>query len=130
MSGRSSPLIRRFRRTRRYAASGPRPCRLLLLRSLRAVLRPPLSASIDTFRVEGTADDVIAHAGQVLHTTATDEHHRMLLQIVPLTGDVRRHLLQIAEANARHLAEGRIRLLWRHRPDLGADTALLGRPGT
>src|SRR4051812_22902471 len=131
MSGRSSPLIRRFRKTSgdRYAMVAYQS-HLFLLRSLRAVLRPPLSATVHTFGIERPTDNVIAHTRKVLNATAADEHHRMLLEVVPFPRDVRRDLLLIGQTDARDFAESGVRLLRRHRPDLGADTALLWRPGT
>src|SRR5690606_1628032 len=76
-------------------------------------------------RVERAAHKVVAHAGQVLHTTATDQHHRGLLQTVALTAAVGRDLNAAAEAHAGALAERRGRLLGRHGTHLGAHTALL-----
>src|SRR6267154_1928337 len=55
-----------------------------LLRPLGAVFRTALATVLDALRVEGAADDVVAHAWQILDATAADQHHRMLLQIVPL----------------------------------------------
>ncbi len=50
----------------------------------------------------------------------------MLLQIVPDTGDVRRNLLTVGEANARDLTQSRVRFLRGDRFDLGANAAPLG----
>src|SRR5215813_4690783 len=61
------------------------------------VLRPALLASRDPRRVEGAADDVIADAGEVLHAASPDQHDRVLLQIVPDPGDVRRHLEAVGQ---------------------------------
>ena len=49
----------------------------------------------------------------------------MLLQVVPLARDVRRHFHPVGEANARDLAERRVRLLRRGGVDASADAALL-----
>src|SRR4051812_29343226 len=40
-------------------------------------------------RVEGSADDVVTHTREILHTAATNEDDRVLLQVVTLAGDVR-----------------------------------------
>src|ERR1700712_1571028 len=50
---------------------------------LRAVTATRLLAAADTLRVERATNDLVANAGQVLHTTAADEHDRVLLQVVP-----------------------------------------------
>src|SRR5690606_19760522 len=47
---------------------------VLALRALGAVLRTGLTAIGDAGRVEGAADDVVLHAGQVLDAAAADEH--------------------------------------------------------
>src|ERR1700731_2488264 len=60
----------------------------LLLRSLGTVFRTALLAVLHALGVEHAAQDVVAHARQVLDTTATDHHHRVLLQIVALTRNV------------------------------------------
>src|SRR5687768_12829502 len=54
----------------------------LRLRALGAVLRTTLLAALDAHRVERAAHHVVTHAGQVLHTAATDEHERVLLEVV------------------------------------------------
>ena len=64
---------------------------------------------IDTFeialRIECAADDVVAHARQVLHAAAADQHDGVLLQRVALARDVRRHLDVVRQAHARDLAQ-------------------------
>src|SRR6185437_1955203 len=53
-----------------------------LARPLGAVFRAALAAVLDALRIVGAADDVIAHARQVLDAAAADQHDRVLLQIV------------------------------------------------
>src|ERR1700676_13758 len=53
------------------------------LRTLRAVLGPALLAILHARRVQRSAHDVIAHSRQILHASATPQHDRVLLQIVP-----------------------------------------------
>src|SRR5512142_2260156 len=67
------------------------------LRLLRAVLRSRLLAVLDAGGVEAAAHHVIAHARQVLHAAAADQHHRVLLQIVALAADVADHLEAVGE---------------------------------
>ena len=62
----------------------------LFLRSfgtLGTVLRATLSAVFDAAGVESAAHDVVTHTGEVLDTSATDKHDRVLLQVVTFTGD-------------------------------------------
>ena len=87
----------------------------------------PWLAVLHADRVERAAHDVVAHPGQVLDAAAADEHDRVLLQIVPDPGDVRRHLDAVGEPHARHLAQRRVRFLRRLRVDARAHAALLRR---
>src|SRR6185312_7063513 len=96
-----------------------------LLRPLGAVFRPALATILDALGIEGAANDVVAHAGQVLDASAADQHHRVLLQIVTLARDVARHLEGVGEPHARDLAQRGVRLLRRRRVDARADAALL-----
>src|SRR5215469_13334776 len=104
---------------RRDMASYP-----LLLRALGAVLGATLLALADPRAVERAAHGVIAHARQILDAAATDEHHRVLLQVVALAADVAGHFVAIGEAYAADLAQRRIRLLRRGGVDARADAAL------
>ena len=69
------------------------------------------AALLDTLAVQGTTDDVVADAGEVLHAAPADEHHRVLLKVVTHARDVARDLEAVREPDARHLAERRVRLL-------------------
>src|SRR5690606_13980791 len=92
---------------------------------LRAVAATGLLAVLDGLGVEGAADDLVAHAGQVLHTTTAHEHHRVLLQVVALAGDVGGDLGAVGELHTGDLAEGRVRLLRGGRVHTRAHAALL-----
>jgi hypothetical protein len=76
-----------------------------LLRPLGAVLRTALSALRDAHGVENTTNNVVANTGKVFHTTPADEHHRVLLEVVTLTGNIRGHLDPVGQPNTSHLAE-------------------------
>src|SRR5260370_1163173 len=106
----------------------PPPRRILggSLGLLGAVLRPALAPPGPPRGVQRAADDVVPDARQVLHTTAPDEHDRVLLQVVADARDVRGHLEAVGEPYPRHLAEGRVRLLRRGGVDPDAHPALLG----
>src|SRR5215510_15708940 len=54
------------------------------LRTLGAVFRTALLAVLDALGVEHAAQDVVAHARQVLDAAAADHDHRVLLQVMAL----------------------------------------------
>src|SRR6185312_678591 len=60
---------------------------------------------------ERGADDLVADDRQILDATTADEDDRVLLQVVPLTGDVGGDLHLVRQPDARHLPESRVRLL-------------------
>src|SRR5919202_2121577 len=97
------------------------------LLGLHAVLRAGLPAVRDAGGVERPADDLVAHARQVLDAAAADEHDGVLLQVVALAGDVDRDLHAVREPHARDLAQRRVRLLRRGGVDARADAAALRR---
>src|ERR1035437_3167780 len=92
-SGRISRLVARRRRLMSRSS----------LRPLRAVQRTTLATLGNALGVQHAAQDVVTHPGQVLHATATDQHHTVLLQIVPLARDVADHLVTVGQT---HLGEG------------------------
>src|SRR5690606_19253696 len=94
---------------------------------LGAVVAAGLLAVLHAGGVEGAADDLVAHAGQVADPTAAHEHHRVLLEVVALTGDVGGDLDAAGEADAGDLAQSRVRLLRGEGVHARADTAALGR---
>src|ERR1700760_983181 len=93
---------------------------------LRAVTTASLLAVADTLGVERTADDLVPDTGQVADTTATDEHDRVLLQVVPDAGDVGGDLDLAGQPDTGHLAQSRVRLLGCGRVNTRAHTAALG----
>src|SRR3954466_8057056 len=56
---------------------------------LRAVAAARLLAGAHALGVEGSTDDLVPDAREVLHPAAADQHDRVLLQVVPDTGEVR-----------------------------------------
>src|SRR4051795_7941432 len=91
-----------------------------LLRTLRAVLRTTLLTVLDALSVEDAAEDVVAHAGQILDATAADHDHGVLLEVMTLTRDVADHLEAIGQAHLGDLAQRRVRLLRRRGVDARA----------
>src|SRR5260221_12020119 len=98
---------------------------LRLLGPLGAVLRTSLHPTRDADRIERAPDHVVAHAGEILHAAAPDEHERVLLQVVTDARDVGRHLDAVGQPHARDLAQRGVRLLRRLGEDAHADAAPL-----
>ena len=98
---------------------------LCSLGSLRAVLGTRLHTTGYALRVERAANDVVTHTRKVLDTTAADHNHRVLLQVVADTGDVRGDLVTIGQADTGDFTQSRVRLLGRRGTDRGADASLL-----
>src|SRR5579884_112145 len=96
--------------------------------SLRPVLRAALLAVADAGRVERGADHLVAVAREVLDAAAADEHHRVLLEVVPLARNVGPDLHAVREPDASDLPKRRIRLLRGLRHHARADAPLLRRP--
>src|SRR5436309_1695330 len=80
----------------------------IALSLLHAVLRARLLAVAHAGGVERAADDLVAHARQVLDATPAHEHDRVLLQVVPLAGNVGGHLNRAGDAHAGDLAQRRV----------------------
>src|SRR4051794_21509182 len=97
------------------------------LLGLHAVLRAGLLAVGHAGCVERPADDLVAHARQVLDAAAADEHDGVLLQVVSLARDVARDLHAVRESHAGDLPQGGVRLLRRRGVDARADATALGR---
>src|SRR5437667_5792471 len=96
-----------------------------LLGALGAVLGAALASVGHARRIERPANDVVAHARQILHATPADEDDRVLLEVVALTRDIGGDLHPVREAHAGDLAKGRVRLLWRGRINAHAYAATL-----
>src|SRR5262249_60533197 len=75
----------------------------------------------------GAADHLVADAREVLDTAAADEADRVLLEVVPLAGDVRGDLHPVRQPHAGDLPQRRVRLLRGDGRDPGADAAPLRR---
>src|SRR5690349_4171768 len=103
-----SGRIFRFGTSRRrgivFLYSGLRALHAVLRATLRAVRLVGIARTRSAGRVERATHHVITNAGKVLHAAAADEHHRVLLQVVPFTRDVGGDFDAVAETNARDLA--------------------------
>src|ERR1700744_3379379 len=109
----------------RRSARWRRDIYISLLRTLGAVERAALLAILDALGIQHAADDVIAHARQVLHAAAADQDHRVLLQIVTFARNVGQRFEAVGQAHLGDLAQRGVRLLRRRGVDAGADGALL-----
>src|SRR5580692_6112486 len=97
-----------------------------LLLALGAVLAAALLAILGAGGVERAADHVVADAGEVANAATTDEHDRVLLQVVADARDVGGDLDLRGQTDTGHLAERRVGLLGRGRVHANADAAALG----
>src|ERR1700676_972680 len=93
-------------------------------RTLGAVLRTALLTVLDALRIEDAAENVVAHAGQVLDAAAADHDHGVFLKVMGLARDVADDLEAVGQAHLGDFAQRRVRLLWRRGVDARADAPL------
>ena len=93
--------------------------------ALRAVARAGILAFVDACGVELAAHNRVLHA-DVLDAPTAQEDDRVLLEVVPLAGDVGSDLHAIGEPDASNLADGGVRLAGGLGGHLGAHPALEG----
>ena len=84
---------------------------LFLPRTFCPIFRARLLSVVNPRRIKCTPDNMVLHPWQILHTTATHENNRVLLEIVPLAGYIGNHLNRICQAHLCHLTQRRVRLL-------------------
>src|SRR4030081_3974083 len=97
------------------------------LRTFRAVIGKARLAVLDALGIEDAAENVVAHAGQILDATAADHDHRVLLKVMAFTRNVADDLEAIGQPHLGDLAKRRVRLLRGRGVDARANVALLGR---
>jgi len=83
----------------------------LFLAALDAVLRTTLVATVDTERVERTADDVVSNAWKVADSTAANQHDGVFLEVVTFATDVGADFTSVGKSDSCHLSERGVRLL-------------------
>ena len=98
----------------------------LPFRLLRTIPRSSLLAAIDTLGIELTTNDVVANTRKVLHTTTTNEHDAVFLEVMSLTHDVGLDLVTIGQTHTRNLSQGGVWLLGCHGCHLHTHTTLEG----
>src|SRR3990170_5818707 len=91
------------------------------------VLAALLIATAHPQGVQRPPNDVVADPGKVLDAAAANEDDRVLLEGVPLAGDVCGHFYAAGQADPGHLTQGGVGLLGRLRAHVGAHAPLLGR---
>src|SRR6056297_1315551 len=94
---------------------------------LGAVFGTALTTIAHAGGIQAAAHRVVANAGKVLDTTAANEDHRVLLQVVPFATDVAGHFETVRQTHTRNLAQRGVRLLRSRRVDSGAHAAFLRR---
>src|SRR5712691_3896280 len=92
---------------------------------LRAVAAARLLAAADALGVQGAADDLVAHPGEVADTAAADQHDGVVLEVVADARDVGGDLDVAGEPDPGDLAKRGVRLLGRGGVDARADPAAL-----
>ena len=75
--------------------------------------------------IQNTAQDVVTDTWKVFHSATAHQHDAVLLEVVALPRDVRRHLAPVAQAHAGDLAKRRVRLFRCRGVDADAHTPLL-----
>src|SRR6195256_4626887 len=95
------------------------------LRTLRAVLGTALLTVLDALRIEDAAENVVAHARQILDAAAADHDHGVFLKVVAFAGDVTDDFEAIGQAHLGDLTKRRVRLLRGRGVDARANAALL-----
>src|SRR3984957_11775790 len=96
-------------------------------RTLRAILRTALLAVLDALGIEDAAENVVAHARQILDAGARDQDHGVFLKVVTFTRNVADDFETVGQAHLGDLAERRVRLLRGRGVDARAHAALLRR---
>src|SRR5690554_727933 len=99
--------------------------RLGFLGTLSTVLGTGLFAILNALKVEGTANDVVTHTGQVLYTTAAHENDRVFLQVVAFTTDVGNHFVAVGKTHFGDFTQSGVRLLGGSGVHASADTTTL-----
>src|ERR1700710_2547643 len=94
-------------------------------RTLRAVLGTALLTVLDALRIEDAAENVVAHARQILDAAAADHDHGMFLQVVAFTRNVTDDFEAVGQTHLGDLTKRRVRLLRGRRVNARANAALL-----
>src|SRR5450830_398509 len=93
--------------------------------ALGTVLRASLLTILDALGIQSTANHVVTHTRQILHTAAANQHDAMLLQVVAFTTDVRNHFETVGQTHFCNLTQSGVWLFRSRCVNAGANTTLL-----
>ncbi len=94
-------------------------------RSLCSVLGAALFPVIYTGSIKRATYDMVLDAREVLYSSAANQDDRVLLQIMPLAGDICIHFSVVAEANSTYFAQRGVGFAWSLSSHLRANAPLL-----
>lgn len=78
----------------------------------------------NTLEVKGTTYDVVTNTRKVWHTTTTNKHNGVLLEVVTFTTNVSPNFLTVGQANTSNFTKCRVRLFRGFSGYLDTNTAL------
>ena len=76
------------------------------LRALGAILRTALHATVHSCGIQCTTYNVVADTWEVFHTTTTNKHNAVFLEVVTFTADVGVYFISIGKADTGHFTHG------------------------
>ena len=103
------------------------PAYCLLLRSLRSVTGTSHAALLNACGVELAAHNRVLNA-DVFHAPTAKHHNRVLLEVVPFSGDISRNFHAVGKSNTGDFANSGVWFAGGLGGDFCADAALKGRP--
>lgn len=74
-----------------------------------------------TYQIKRTPDKSVPHTRTILRPSTSDQHNTVLLNIVSLTGNIRRNDRSTAKLHSRRLALSGVGLLGSHDTDTETD---------
>ena len=77
-----------------------------------AVLGSPFFSVLDTDGIKSTAHDMVTHTGKVLDAPPPDQYDRVLLKIVPDTGDISNHFNAGGQPDLCYFSKSRVWFFW------------------
>jgi hypothetical protein len=95
---------------------------------LGAVFGTPLSPAIHTQCIQRSTNDMITDTRQILDTPAPDQHHRVLLKVMPDSRDIGRHFNARGQTDPGHFAQRRVGFFRCRGIDTGANASFLRCP--
>ncbi|ABX23967.1 hypothetical protein SARI_04178 [Salmonella enterica subsp. arizonae serovar 62:z4,z23:-] len=81
----------------------------LSLRTLHAVFRTSLLTVFNAGAVKRATNGVVTNTREVFNTTATDQDHGVLLQVVTFTTDVGSHFKTVSQTNTANFTQCGVR---------------------